>query len=102
MTRERDNIRVHDHITITDRGDDRKDTDSGIDLYSNNGELRAVDDDGTIAVPFRRLNLTPIDVTAISSPEQGWVAYNDGTTGTEGPAFYDGSSWTSMADGTSI
>lgn len=45
---------------------------------------------------------TPQDVTTISSPSAGQVAYNDGTVGTAGPAHYDGSSWISTVDGTTI
>lgn len=45
---------------------------------------------------------TPTDVTTISSPQQGDVAYNDGTTGTEGLAAHDGTDWISQVDGTTI
>lgn len=48
------------------------------------------------------MKMEPRDVTAVSSPVEGMMAYNDGTTGTAGPAFYDGSSWTSMVDGSTI
>jgi len=75
---------------------------SGLALYANNGELRAVDDDGTVAIPVDKVAYTPQDVTAIASPEEGLQAYNDGSTGTAGPAFYDGTDWISLVDGTTI
>lgn len=34
-----------------------------------------------------------VDVTTVSSPSQGDTAYNDGSTGPEGHAAYDGSDW---------
>jgi hypothetical protein len=48
----------------------------------------------------------PSDVRNISSPSQGWTSYHDpsvsGDANTEGPAFYDGSQWVSMVDGSVI
>jgi hypothetical protein len=49
-----------------------------------------------------QFRMSPTDVTGVSSPERGDVLYNDGTAGTEGPAFYDGSGWTSLVDGSTI
>jgi len=43
----------------------------------------------------------PMDVTILANIE-GSEAYNNGTTGTAGPAFNDGSGWISLVDGTSI
>lgn len=46
---------------------------------------------------------TPTDVLSLSDPSQGEQAYHDGSGGnTEGPAFYDGSAWTSTVDGSTI
>lgn len=43
------------------------------------------------------------DVTAISSPSQGDVAYHDGSgSETVGPAHFDGTDWISIVDGTTI
>jgi len=44
----------------------------------------------------------PTDVREIGSPRKGFSAYHDGSGGTEGPAFYDGSSWISLVDGSRI
>ncbi len=45
----------------------------------------------------------PQDVRNISSPSQGYVSYHDGSgSNTEGPAHYNGSSWVSTVDGTTI
>jgi len=49
------------------------------------------------------VGLTPQDVTDISSPSRGDVAYHDGSGGnTEGVANYNGTSWVSVVDGTTI
>lgn len=45
----------------------------------------------------------PQDVRNIASPSAGWTAYHDGSgSNTEGPAFYNGTSWISQVDGTTI
>jgi hypothetical protein len=95
-------LRIQNSIDIHDRGDDRISPDSGLSLYVNNGELRAVDDQGALGLPVDTVVYTPQDVTAISSPSEGMVAYNDGTTGTAGPAHYNGTDWISTVDGTTI
>lgn len=46
-------------------------------------------------------DMPPIDVTTLANVETS-EAYNDGTTGTAGPAFNDGTGWTSLVDGTAI
>lgn len=47
-----------------------------------------------------------MDVRTVSSPTQGMRAYHDpsisGDSNTEGPAFYNGTSWISQVDGTTI
>lgn len=49
--------------------------------------------------------LTPVDVRTLDA-EQGTIGYHDpsinGDANTEGLAMYDGSAWTSLADGTAI
>lgn len=51
----------------------------------------------------RALRFNSRDVTSISSPQEGWVAYHDGSgSETEGPAFFDGDNWVSTVDGTTI
>lgn len=54
---------------------------------------------GAVGVPAR-------DVRSISSPSKGDQAYHDPSINsdgnTEGPAFYDGSAWTSLVDGSTI
>lgn len=95
-------LRIQNSIDIYDRGDDRISPDSGLSLYVNNGELRAVDDSGSLGVPLDTAVYTPQDVTAISNPVEGMVAYNNGTVGTAGPAHYDGTDWVSTVDGTVI
>lgn len=67
------------------------------EYYPGGGEMSlSVDELGT-----QRTAYTPVDVTTLSA-SQGWVAYNDGTTGTEGLASYDGTNWTSLVDGSTI
>jgi hypothetical protein len=52
--------------------------------------------------PSCTMRKVPKDVTSISNPVEGMEAYHDGSTGTKGPAFYDGSSWVSLVDGSTI
>lgn len=48
-------------------------------------------------------DLKAIDVRAIPSPDKGYIAYHDGSGGgTEGPCFYNGTSWISLVDGLEI
>lgn len=42
------------------------------------------------------------DLTGVTPDYAGEMAYNDGTTGTTGPSFDDGSNWISLVDGTTI
>lgn len=55
--------------------------------------------DGSVTTP-------PRDVRNISSPSPGQRAYHDpsisGDSNTEGPAYYDGSAWISVVDGSTI
>lgn len=51
----------------------------------------------------RLVDFEPIDVRAISGPAEGDVAYHNGSgTNTAGPAHYNGSSWISTVDGSTI
>jgi len=49
---------------------------------------------------------TPSDVRDITLPEKGMRAYHDpsinGDGNTEGPVYYDGSSWVSLVDGSTV
>jgi len=46
---------------------------------------------------------TAQDVRGISNPSRGYTAYHDGSGGgKEGPAYYDGNSWISSVDGSTI
>jgi polygalacturonase len=65
-----------------------------------------VDEGGTVyggtpdSVELRG-DMPPADVTRFPTIE-GARAYNDGTTGTVGPAFSDGTNWISLVDGSTI
>lgn len=56
------------------------------------------DDNGVRAYP------TETDVLAIRNPQQGWTGVHggQGTDNTAGPAYYTGSEWVSVIDGTTI
>lgn len=61
----------------------------------------AVQAPGTVT--YQSDTIYPQDVTNINSPRAGYVAYNDGTVGTEGPCHYTSAgSWVSDVDGTTI
>lgn len=74
-------------------------TDTDIYRFWNN-------DYGEFMAPQAFSNNGIRDVRQINSPVQGMLAYHDpsinGDTNTEGPAFYDGSGWTSLVDGSTI
>ena len=94
--------RILDHVELHERDDDRMAAKSGLALYVHEGDLTAVDDKDNVGLPVEKVRRTPVDVTSISNPVQGMTAYNDGSTGTEGPAHYDGTDWISTVDGTTI
>ena len=93
-----------------------------VELFDYNGELLAVGNQsfgynsGTLKsfdpsvqqriddrTHLRRMNMEPRDVLSISSPIEGLEAYHDGTnSNTVGPCFYDGGSWVSLVDGSTI
>lgn len=95
-------LTIQDYLELHDRGDDRMAAKSGLALYVNNGELRGIDASGAVGLPLDKSIYTPQDVTAISNPVEGMVAYNDGSVGTAGPAHYNGTDWISTVDGTTI
>lgn len=73
------------------------------------GPLNLINQDTAVAKLYSdRLELgaptryEPVDVTALGSADRGTVAYHDGSSGPEGPAFYDGGSWVSLVDGSSL
>lgn len=47
-----DDITVRDHITIKDRGDERRVPDSGVSLYVDEGKIKAVTEDGERDLPI--------------------------------------------------
>jgi hypothetical protein len=58
---------------------------------------------GIVSLKQATLRNWQTDVTNLpTTPVEGMEVYNDGSTGTKGPAFYDGSSWISLVDGSTI
>lgn len=73
----------------------------------NTGALSGGPDGNDLRITdLRWSQYVPQDVTTISSPSQGTVAYHDPSISadgnTEGPAFYNGTNWVSQVDGTTI
>lgn len=73
----------------------------------NTGTLSGDPDGNDLRITdLRWSQYVPQDVTTISSPSQGTVAYHDPSVSadgnTEGPAFYNGMNWVSQVDGTTI
>lgn len=75
----------------------------------NDGPLNLVNQDTAVAKLYSErmefgvpTQYEPVDVTRLGSANRGMVAYHDGSGGPEGPAFYDGSSWVSLVDGTRL
>lgn len=72
MTDERDSLRIHDHITILDRGEDRIASTSGLTLYSKDGGIKHVDNQGRA-------------VRSLADDAFGWIMNNVMSTTTSSP-----------------
>jgi len=90
-------VAVRNANFVISNGGDMSGTIANIDT-TNVGTFFNVDPTGTLKANG---GLPPIDVTLLANV-RGSVAYNDGSTGTEGPAYNDGAGWTSLVDGTAI
>lgn len=58
-----DDITIRDHLTVRDRGDERRIPDSGISLYVDEGQLKAAVADGSRQIPIERISLGSTVVT---------------------------------------
>lgn len=94
-----------DYIDVPYRSEEPSDpnNDAAFRLWSDGTNVNGEQNGSGLSFDLLWVDLTPQDVRNISSPVEGRYADHDGSgSNTEGLARYDGSSWISQVDGTTI